>query len=220
MRESVKNYLALASGLTELTRERAVSAAEALVAQGEAARDQVSALAEELLVSSKSNREAIAALVRVEVDRTMTRLGAAKTDDVSALFRTVESALRETAAKAADAVHELAVGMGLSEHAEARSSGTALTPKAGVAAKQAAHKTAAGVPAQPAQAASPATAAQPAKSVAAKAAKKAAAKPAKPAAAKRVAAQPAKAAKPAKPAKAAKPAKPAKAAKPAKPAPR
>ena len=147
MRESVKNYLALASGLTELTLERAVSAAEALVAQGEAAREQVTALAEELLVSSKSNREAVAALVRVEIDRAMTRLGATNSDDVSALFRNMESALRDTAAKAADAVHELAVGMGLSQQSAAPRPVVKQTRPADEVARPAARKTAAKKPA-------------------------------------------------------------------------
>lgn len=173
VRESMKNYLALASGLTELTRERAVSAAEALVAQGEAAKDQVTALAEELLVSSKSNREAIAVLVRTEVDRTVTRLGVVSTDDVSTLFRHVENALRETAAKAADAVHELAVGMGLTEQSAPATPSprpkVSAVASAGVSAKQAARKTASKSAAKPGSATS--KAAKQSRPAAAKAAK-------------------------------------------------
>lgn len=203
VRESVKNYFALATGLSELTRERAVHAAEALVAQGEAAKDQVTALAEELLVSSKSNREAIATLVRTEVERTVAKLGVAKTDDVSTLFRGVETALREAAAKAADAVHEIAIGMGLADaqspppppprqaapkppaaakKAPAKSANSAAKSAAKPAAKSAlkAPATAVKAPAKPAKAARPAKAAKPAKAKATGAAKTAkAARPAK-----------------------------------------
>jgi polyhydroxyalkanoate synthesis regulator phasin len=115
VRDSVKNYLALASGLTEVTRQRAMSAAQALVAQGEATMDQVTTLAEDLVTTSRSNREAVSALVRQEVERTMTRLGLANTDDVAKLaerLRTIEAALRGTATRAADAVQDLVGGQG------------------------------------------------------------------------------------------------------------
>lgn len=204
VRESVKNYFALATGLSELTRERAVHAAEALVAQGEAAKDQVTALAEELLVSSKSNREAIATLVRTEVERTVAMLGVAKTDDVSTLFRGVETALRDAAAKAADAVHEIAIGMGLTDAKSAAPPPPPppAAPKPPSAAKKA-----------PAKSAN--SAAKPAAKAAAKSAVKASAKPVK------ASAKPAKGAKAAKSvkatatgaAKAAKPARPAKRAR-------
>lgn len=99
--DAVKNYLALASGLTDVTRQRAVSAAKALVSQGEATRDQVSALADDLVATSRSNREAIATIVRFEVDRAMARLGLAPADEVSSLtarVRVLEASVRELAA--------------------------------------------------------------------------------------------------------------------------
>jgi polyhydroxyalkanoate synthesis regulator phasin len=95
--DAVKGYLALASGLTEVTKQRAVSAAKALVAQGGAAAGQVTALADDLVAQSKSNREAVTALVRFEVDKALGRVGLASADEVTELnarVRTLEAELR------------------------------------------------------------------------------------------------------------------------------
>lgn len=103
MRDALKSYLALASGLTEVTRQRAVGAAKALVSQGEATAEQVSTLAEDLLAQSKSNREAVTALVKYEVDRTLGRLGLAANDEVTELtkrVRALEAQLRDVTAAA------------------------------------------------------------------------------------------------------------------------
>ena len=98
MRDALKSYLALAGGLTDVTKQRATAAAKALVAQGEATAEQVSTLAEDLLQQSKSNREAVAALVKYEVDRTLGRVGLATNDEVTELtkrVRALEAQLRE-----------------------------------------------------------------------------------------------------------------------------
>jgi polyhydroxyalkanoate synthesis regulator phasin len=98
VRDALKSYLALASGLTEVTRQRATTAARALVSQGEATAEQVSTLAEDLLAQSKSNREAVTALVKYEVDRTLGRLGLAANDEVTELtkrVRALEAEIRE-----------------------------------------------------------------------------------------------------------------------------
>ena len=91
MRDALKSYLSLAGGLTEVTRQRAVTAAKALVAQGEATAEQVSTLAEDLVAQTKSNREAVTALVKYEVDRTLGRLGLAANDEVTELTKRVRS---------------------------------------------------------------------------------------------------------------------------------
>src|SRR3954466_4194675 len=103
VRDALKSYLTLASGLTDVTRQRAVGAAKALVAQGEATAEQVSTLAEDLLAQSRSNREAVTALVKYEVDRTLGRLGLAANDEVTELtkrVRSLEADLRELTAAA------------------------------------------------------------------------------------------------------------------------
>jgi polyhydroxyalkanoate synthesis regulator phasin len=102
MLDSVKNYLNLASGVTEVTRQRALAAAKAMVASGEATAEQVSNLADELLVTSRNNRDAMLALVRYEVDRALNRLGLATADEVASLQRRVTS-LEGALATAGDA---------------------------------------------------------------------------------------------------------------------
>jgi hypothetical protein len=80
--ESVRGYVQLASGLSELTRARATEAAQGLLslqgsglATGSKLAVQVSALAEELLAAATTNRHNLTALVRSEVDAAVTRLG-------------------------------------------------------------------------------------------------------------------------------------------------
>ena len=103
MRDALKSYLALASGLTDVTRQRAMAAAKALVAQGEATAEQVSTLADDLLQQSKANREAVAALVKYEVDRTLGRVGLATSDEVSELSKRVRALEAELRAKGGSA---------------------------------------------------------------------------------------------------------------------
>jgi polyhydroxyalkanoate synthesis regulator phasin len=91
VRDSVKNYLTLATGLTAVTRARALGAAKSLATQGEATAGQVQSLAEDLLSTSRSNREALVGLVRYEIDRALGRVGLASTDDVAALRARVRS---------------------------------------------------------------------------------------------------------------------------------
>lgn len=98
MRDALKGYLALASGVTDLTRQRATAAAKALASQGEATAEQVGALAEDLLAQSKQNREAIVSLVVFEVDRALAKVGLAPADEVVQLTERVhvlEAELRE-----------------------------------------------------------------------------------------------------------------------------
>jgi polyhydroxyalkanoate synthesis regulator phasin len=97
VKDALKGYLALATGLTEVTRQRATSAAKALVAQGEATAGQVQALADDLIQQSKTNREAVTALVKYEVDKALGRVGLVSKDEVESLtarIKTLESELR------------------------------------------------------------------------------------------------------------------------------
>lgn len=106
MKEAIKGYLALATGLTEVTKQRATSAAKALVAQGEATAGQVQALADDLVAQSKSNREAVVSLVRYEVDKALGRVGLVSKDEVEALqarIKSLESQLRDGAKSPAPA---------------------------------------------------------------------------------------------------------------------
>jgi polyhydroxyalkanoate synthesis regulator phasin len=99
--DALKGYLALASGLTEVTKAKATAAAKAVVAQGGNAAGTVTGLADDLLAQSRSNREALTALVKFEVDKALGRVGLASADEVSELtarIRSLEGQLREAKA--------------------------------------------------------------------------------------------------------------------------
>jgi polyhydroxyalkanoate synthesis regulator phasin len=98
VRDAVRGYLALATGVTEVTATRARAAARALVEQGEATAGQVSALADDLLSTSRRNRESLAVLIRHEVEQAVKRLGLAPAGDVEDLtrrMRDLERSVRE-----------------------------------------------------------------------------------------------------------------------------
>src|SRR6478609_4917623 len=78
--ESVRGYVQLASGLGELTKARALEAAQGLLSlpgvtsTGKVA-GQVTTLADELLAAATTNRENLTTLVRSEVEAAVSRLG-------------------------------------------------------------------------------------------------------------------------------------------------
>ncbi len=104
MKDAIKGYMALATGLTEVTRQRATNAAKALVAQGEATAGQVQALADDLVTQSKSNREAVVSLVKYEVDKALGRVGLVSKDEVDGLksrIKSLETQLRDAGGRTA-----------------------------------------------------------------------------------------------------------------------
>jgi polyhydroxyalkanoate synthesis regulator phasin len=106
VKDAIKGYLALANGLTEVTRQRATAAAKALVAQGEATAGQVQSLADDLVAQSKSNREAMVSLVRFEVDKALGRVGLVGKEEVDALnarIKVLEAQLRHAQGASAPA---------------------------------------------------------------------------------------------------------------------
>jgi len=133
--ESVRGYVQLASGLSELTRARATEAAHGLLSLQGAGMEssgklagQVSALAEELLVAATTNRHNLTALVRSEVDAAVNRLGLVSTDK-----------LAESQAEVAGLRAELAA----LRSASSRATTTKTAAKKTAAKKTAAKKTAA-----------------------------------------------------------------------------
>jgi polyhydroxyalkanoate synthesis regulator phasin len=102
MRDALRQYLAMASGLVEVTKNKATPVARALVAQGEATRDQVSDLVEDLITTSRTNRDALVNLVGYEVERSLGRIGVASADEVKALtsrVRELEKAVKDLQAR-------------------------------------------------------------------------------------------------------------------------
>ncbi len=112
--DSVRGYVQLASGLSELTRARATEAAHGLLSlQGSGIESggklavQVSALAEELLAAATANRHSLTALVRSEVDAAVNRLGLVSAERLlesqaeTAQLRTEVAALRSASTRGA-----------------------------------------------------------------------------------------------------------------------
>jgi hypothetical protein len=105
--DALRAYMQLASGLTDVTRQRALAAAKQMIDQGgevvdqmasattqasaAAVRRQAAALAEELIATSRLNRDLLVGLVRAEVERAVERLGLlSDRDEVVALNHVVE----------------------------------------------------------------------------------------------------------------------------------
>src|SRR3954465_12176982 len=98
VRDALRGYLALASGVTEVTAARARSAARVLVEQGESTAGQVTALAEDLVATSRRNREGLLLTVRHEVEAALRHLGLGPAGDIHALdqrVRRLEQTLRD-----------------------------------------------------------------------------------------------------------------------------
>ena len=84
MFEGLRSYLQLASGLTEVSRQRAMAVARSLISQSGAGveqvlpnqvLDQVATLADDLVATSRANRDLLLTLVRTEVERSVSLLG-------------------------------------------------------------------------------------------------------------------------------------------------
>ena len=166
MRDALKSYLALTGGVTEVTRQRALEAAKALVSQGEAAAEQVTSLAEDLLAQTRQNREAVVALVGFEVDRALGRVGLATVDEVTELTARV----RQLEAQLAEATGAVAAAAPVKTAPAAAKKAPAAAKKAPAAAKKAPAKNASAAakkaPAKKAAAKKAATAKAPAKKAA------------------------------------------------------
>ena len=107
VKRSIQGYVELASGLGEMTRAKAVEAAQEIIALGgsDASRKKVarqaSRMADELLKAAEQNRRQIVALVQREVEGALGRV------DVNRLMAEVQS-LAGTVAALAGQVDELA----------------------------------------------------------------------------------------------------------------
>ncbi|HEX5427192.1 MAG TPA: hypothetical protein VFX00_02625 [Pedococcus sp.] len=100
--ESVRSYIQLASGLGEMTRARAMEAAQGLLSlpgADEVTRRAVraSTLADQLLEAAKANRANLLALVQHEVESALKRADVARVADVRAAQVTVGALAKEIA---------------------------------------------------------------------------------------------------------------------------
>ncbi len=97
MNEAIQRYIEAASGLTNVTKEKAEQIAKQLVRSGEAASDQVGDLVDELLERQRKNQEAVTALVKSETNRAIRAMGLASRAEVERLQKQVADLKREVA---------------------------------------------------------------------------------------------------------------------------
>src|SRR6185437_1843275 len=99
--EAWRAYLELAIGATDATRKKATKAVKQLVGKSAVSGEQLQSMAEDLLRTSSASREAMANLVRFELDKALGRIGLATAEEVNSLsakVRELEAKLREATA--------------------------------------------------------------------------------------------------------------------------
>ena len=105
MRTALKNYLALANGLAEAGRDKALGVSQSVVMQGLSTVSKVTAVADDVRRQATQNREAVTSLVKFEATRALGRVGLVAAGEVTALqarVRALESTVREQQAAAAE----------------------------------------------------------------------------------------------------------------------
>jgi polyhydroxyalkanoate synthesis regulator phasin len=99
VQDALKAYLELALGLTEASKKKAEKAvkkmAKELIGKGNATAAQIQGAVEDLVATSASNREAVTRLVRVEMDRTLSRVGLATSEEMATLQARVDALERQ-----------------------------------------------------------------------------------------------------------------------------
>jgi polyhydroxyalkanoate synthesis regulator phasin len=160
--DGLRGYLQLANGLNDVTRERALATARALVAQGGAVvptsvQTQVSTLTEDLMTTSKSNRHLLLDLVRGEVERSAARLGLVSSKDMEAAERRATGLERRVAELEKQLSRTDTARKAATTRARKATAKKAAATKA-AATKTTAKKTAAKTAAPPTTAAAPTTA--------------------------------------------------------------
>ena len=98
--DDLRNYLQMASGLTEATASKAKEVVTGLVSTGMSLSTkaipapemmgQVQELADDLVATSRNNREMLVGMIRAEVDRAVGRMGFVREDELAALRRHVQ----------------------------------------------------------------------------------------------------------------------------------
>lgn len=99
VQDALKAYLELALGLGEASKKKAEKTvkklAKELTGKGQATAGQLQSMAEDLIATSTANREAVTRLVRVEMDRALSRVGLATADEVSSLVARIDALERQ-----------------------------------------------------------------------------------------------------------------------------
>lgn len=112
MLEDLRNYVQMASGLTEATTAKAKEVIADLLATGMSLSSkaipnpevmgQVQELADDLVATSRNNREILVAMIRTEVDKAVARMGFVREDELAALRRHVQRLEKQLADLQAD----------------------------------------------------------------------------------------------------------------------
>jgi len=95
---TLRNYVEMATGLTEATAAKAMEVAGSLVAQGMSlgtkqpadVASSVAQAADDLMAQSKTNRDLLIGLIRSEVDMAIGRVSFVREDELAALRARVE----------------------------------------------------------------------------------------------------------------------------------
>ena len=95
---TLRNYVEMATGLTEATAAKAMEVAGSLVAQGMSlgtkqpadVASSVAQAADDLMAQSKTNRDLLIGLIRSEVDKAIGRISFVREDELAALRARVE----------------------------------------------------------------------------------------------------------------------------------
>ncbi|BCJ35558.1 hypothetical protein Athai_30610 [Actinocatenispora thailandica] len=130
-----RTYLELALGLTEKPRKRAKQAIDTLAAQSGASVDQLRSMTEELVETSVANREAVAKLVRSELDKALRAVGLVNADRLTEMQSRIDE-LERRLAETESAGTSSAAGSG----AATKAAGTKSAGKKAAAKKAAAKK--------------------------------------------------------------------------------
>jgi len=148
--DALRGYVQLANGLTEVTRQKAQTAAKALLQQTGAdalttgLTTKVSDLTDEIVATSKSNRQLLQAIVTNEVEGAVARLGFVRSEEVAALTRRVQTLegelAEERAAAAAPAATKAPAKKAAAKKAAAQKSAVKDAPAKKTAAKKTAKK--------------------------------------------------------------------------------
>lgn len=107
----LKNYVELATGLTEVTANKAKDAAMALIAQGVSLGSKqpadvaatVQQAADDLVALSKTNRDLLIDMIRGEVDKAVGRMGFVREDELAALRARLEKLEKQVASQSTSA---------------------------------------------------------------------------------------------------------------------
>ena len=145
--DALRGYVQLASGLTEVTRQRAMKTAKQLLQQTGAdsltsgLTGRVSELADEIVATSKSNRALLQAIISNEVEGAVARLGFVRAEEVAALRRRLEK-LEETGGTGTAAASGATGGSTAKKATTKKSTTRKSTAKKSTAKKSTANKTA------------------------------------------------------------------------------